>query len=46
MDDTLDMPITEEHHRKRGRNWALAGFLLFLVIVFFLVSIVKLKGGA
>ncbi len=40
------MPITEEHRRKRGRNFALAGVLLFLVVLFFVVSIVKMKGGA
>jgi hypothetical protein len=40
------MPISEEHRRKRGRNLALAGFLLFLVIVFFVVSIVKMQGGS
>ncbi len=40
------MPLHEEHRRKRGRNFALAGFLLFLVVMFFVVSIVKMKGGA
>ncbi len=39
------MPITEEHRKKRGRNYALAGVLLFLVVLFFVVSIVKMKGG-
>jgi hypothetical protein len=39
------MPLSEEHRRKRGRNYALAGVLLFLVVLFFVVSIVKMKGG-
>jgi len=39
------MPLSEEHRRKRGRNFALAGILLFLVVLFFVVSIVKMKGG-
>ncbi len=39
------MPISEEHRRKRGRNFALAGFLFFLVVLFFVVSIVKMGGA-
>ena len=39
------MPLSDEHRRKRGRNYALAGVLLFLVVLFFVVSIVKMKGG-
>ena len=39
------MPLSEEHRRKRGRNYELAGVLLFLVVLFFVVSIVKMKGG-
>jgi len=39
------MPVSEEHRRKRGRNYALAAVLLFLVALFFVVSIVKMKGG-
>jgi hypothetical protein len=39
------MGITDEHRRKRGRNLALAGALLLLVVLFFLVTIVKMKGG-
>ena len=39
------MPLSEEHRRKRGRNFALAGVLVFLVVLFFVVSIVKMKGG-
>ena len=40
------MPITREHQRKLGRNLALAGVLLFLVVLFFVVSIVKMGGAA
>jgi hypothetical protein len=39
------MPMSDEHRRKRGRNYALAGVLLFLVALFFVVSIVKMQGG-
>ena len=39
------MPLSEEHRKRRGRNFALAGVLLFLVVLFFVVSIVKMKGG-
>lgn len=39
------MPLSEEHRRKRGRNFALAGVLLFLVVLFFVVSLVKMGGG-
>lgn len=40
------MPISEQHKQKRGRNIALAGVLFFLVVLFFVVSIVKMGGGA
>ncbi len=39
------MPLSEQHRRKRGRNFALAGFLVVLIVLFFAVSIVKMKGG-
>ena len=41
---SLDMPITEEHRRRRGRNYALAGVLLALVALFFVITIVKFQG--
>ena len=40
----LDMPITEEHKRRRGRNYALAGVLVALVALFFVITIVKFQG--
>ncbi len=40
------MPITEEHKRRRGRNFALAGILLALVVLFFMITIAKLQGLA
>lgn len=39
------MPITEEHRRKRGRNLALGGFLAALVLLFFVVTLVKMQGA-
>ena len=39
------MPIGEEHKKRRGRNFALAGFLLFLVVLFFAVTLVKMGGA-
>jgi hypothetical protein len=38
------MPLGEEHKKKRSRNYALAGVLLAIVVIFFVVTIVKLKG--
>lgn len=40
------MPLSEEHKKKRARNYALAAVLLGLVVIFFLVTLVKLKGAA
>ncbi len=37
-----EMPITEQHRRRRGRNLALAGVLIALVVLFFAVTLVKL----
>ena len=38
------MPIDERHRRRRGRNYALAGVLVALVVLFFVVTIVKMSG--
>ena len=38
------MPIGDMHRERRGRNWALAGVLLALVVLFFVVTIVKMTG--
>ncbi len=40
-----DMAITEHHKRRRTRNFALAGVLLALVILFFAITIVKMSGS-
>ena len=40
------MPLSDRHRQKRGRNYALAGALVFLVVLFFVVSIVKMSGGS
>jgi len=38
--------VTTDLHRKRkGRNYALAGFLLGLVVLFFIVTITKMSGN-
>lgn len=39
------MPLSEEHKRRRGRNLALGAFLFGLVVLFFIVTLVKLGGG-
>lgn len=39
------MPIGERHRRMRGRNLALAWFLGALCVLFFVVTLVKMKGG-
>ena len=38
------MPPGEMHRQRRGRNIALAGALLVMVLVFFAVTIVKMSG--
>lgn len=38
------MAPSEMHRQRRGRNYALGGFLLVLVVIFFIVTLVKMKG--
>jgi hypothetical protein len=38
------MPLSEHHRHRRGRNWALAGTLFGLVVLFFIITIVKMSG--
>ncbi|SLN33259.1 hypothetical protein [Oceanibacterium hippocampi] len=40
------MPLSDEHRKKRGRNFALAGVLVALVVLFYLITIVKMQGAA
>lgn len=40
------MAPSEMHRQRRGRNYALGGFLLVLVVIFFIVTLVKMKGMA
>ncbi len=40
------MARSDMHRQRRGRNYALGGFLLLLVFIFFVVTIVKMKGAA
>lgn len=37
-----EMPITNEHRRRRGRNFALAGALVALMVVFYLITLARL----
>ncbi len=39
------MPITDQHRRKRGRNLALAGVLVALVILFYFMTLARMGGG-
>lgn len=39
------MPLHPEHKRRRGRNYALAGILLFLVILTFANTYYIIKGN-
>ena len=41
---SVEMPITEQHKRRRGRNFALAGALGLLVVLFFVITLVKMQG--
>jgi hypothetical protein len=36
------MPLHEEHKKRAGRNYVLAGILLGMVALFFMVTLVKL----
>lgn len=36
------MPITERHKRQKSKNFALAGVLFALVVLFFAITLVKL----
>jgi len=36
------MPLSEQHRRRRGKNLALGAALFALVILFFVVTIVKM----
>lgn len=38
------MPRSAMHRKRRGRNLALAGVLFAFVVLFFVVTLVKLKG--
>lgn len=37
------MPLSEEHKKRRARNWAIAGVLFFLVILFYWAAIEKMR---
>ncbi len=37
------MPISEQHRQRRGRNLALAGTLGVLVVLFFVITLVKMS---
>ena len=37
------MPLSDRHREKRGRNYALAAALIGLVVLFFIVSLVKMS---
>ncbi len=37
------MPLHEEHKKRAGRNYALGGILLALVVLFFIVTLAKLN---
>ena len=37
------MPLSDQHRRRRGRNFALAASLVALIIIIFMVSLVKLQ---
>jgi len=39
------MPITELHKRKRAKNLTLAGILLGIMALLFVLTLVKLGGG-
>lgn len=40
------MPVTGVHRRKRAKNLTLAGILVGMVVLFFVLTLVKLGGNA
>jgi hypothetical protein len=36
------MPLSDEHKKRRARNFAVAGTLVALVVIFFLVTLVNM----
>jgi len=36
------MPLSDEHKKRRGRNYALAAVLLGLMVLFFLITLAKM----
>ncbi len=36
--------MSNDERRRRGRNYAMAGFLLAIVVLLFVVTLAKLKG--
>lgn len=36
------MPLHDEHKKRKGRNYALGGVLLALVVLFFVLTLAKL----
>lgn len=39
------MPITDLHQRKRAKNLTVAGILVALIVLFFVLTLVKLGGN-
>ncbi len=39
------MPLSEEHKRRRGRNVLLGAALVGLVVLFYVLTIVKMTAG-
>ncbi len=37
------MPLSDEHKKRAGRNYTLAGVLLAFVVLFFLLTLAKLN---
>jgi hypothetical protein len=40
------MPLSEEHRRNRAKNYLLGGVLVAVVVLFFVITIVRLGGGS
>lgn len=39
------MPLSDLHQRKRTKNLTVAGILLALILLFFIITIIKLGGS-
>jgi hypothetical protein len=40
------MPLSDEHRRLRGRNYTVAAILVAMMVLFFVVTMVRIAGAS